>query len=100
MNINVEQTDLDKMYQKAEEGFKDCIAGDDREDLQSEIDVPLDEIVTKTEEVKIRFWKNENRHFILDIKLILLSPNGEKIGHYRLLEDETGECVDDYLVFD
>lgn len=94
-NIN-----LDVMYLKAKISFNECIANDDNKFLNQQIDIHISEIITKNEWIRIQFFGSDKNHYILEARLLLLSPGDKQIGYYCYCEDENGEYVDEYLVFE
>lgn len=100
MNTRLDQINLDVQYSKAKAAFEQCITNPDNEYLNEEIDIPISEIITKNESVKIQFSGSNKNHYIVETLLLLLTPNDEKIGYYCYHENENEEAVDDYLVFE
>lgn len=100
MKIELDQKDFANLYAKAEAGFKECIENNENDFLEDEIDIPEEEIETKENYIQIQFFGRDNEHFIVEANLSLYSPDGEEIGWYCLHEDENGEAVDDYLVYE
>ena len=100
MNTRLDQMNLDVQYSKAKTTFEECIADPDSDFLNEEIDIPISEIITKNESVKIQFFGSDKKHYIVETLLLLFTPNDEKIGYYCLHEDENEEVVDTYLVFE
>jgi len=100
MRSELELPDFDRLYRSAKESFRACISGKDRAMLQSEISTPLDEIVTKKDFVRITFTGKHPSTYLLETKLTLQAPNGNDLGYYCLHQNENGDCVDDFLVFE
>ena len=100
MNTRLDQINLDVQFSKAKAAFEECINNPEDEYLSEEIDIPVSEIITKNESVKIQFSENDKNHYVVETLLLLFTPSDEKIGYYCLHEDEDEEVVDDYLVFE
>lgn len=98
--LPIEQINLDAQYSKAKASFEGCITNPENEYLNEEIEIPFSEIVTKEESVRITFSGSDKGRYIVETLLLLFTPNNEKIGYYRLHEDESEKVVDDYLVFE
>jgi hypothetical protein len=98
--LSIDQINLDVQYSKAKAGFEGCITNPENEYLNEEIGIPVSEIVTKKESVRITFSGSEKSHYIVETLLLLFASSDEKIGYYCLHEDENEEVVDDYLVFE
>ena len=50
--------------------------------------------------VSVKFLKYEIDTFVIEVKLQLISPDKRLIGKYFYYENETGDPVDDSLIFD
>ena len=55
---------------------------------------------TKNEWIKIQFFGSDKNHYVVEANLLLLSPDDSQIGYYCYHEDENGEYLDEYLVFE
>src|SRR5688572_23069643 len=100
MKRRLDQMNFDVMYSKAKAAFEKCITTDGNRFLNEEIDIPVSEIITKNELIRIKFFGNNKNHYIVEARLLLFSQSDEKIGYYCYHEDENEEVVDDYLVFE
>ena len=92
--------DFNRLYANALDSYKACVQPDDNEDLQTQVQIPLGDIVPAPEWIKIQFFGTDTDHYITETRLKLLSQSDEEIGWYSILEDENGNCMDDYLVFE
>ena len=99
MRKRLDQINLDIQYSKAKAGFEYCIINEGNE-LNEEIDIPVSEIITRNESVKITFSGKDKNHYLVETLLLLFTPSNEKIGYYCYHENESEEVVDDYLVFE
>lgn len=100
MKTRLDQINLDVQYSKAKTAFEEFITNPDNAYLNEEIDIPVSEIITKNESVKIQFSGSDKNHYIVETRLLLFTSNDEKIGYYCYHENENEEVVDDYLVFE
>ena len=92
--------DLAALYSKAKAAFKKSIENKENGILQSETDVPLDGLQTTEEWIRIQFSGLEKSNFEIEVRLDLTSPDGVRLGYYCYHENESGEHIDDYLVFE
>lgn len=99
MNEIVEKIDFETMYLKARDGFENCIVKNE-EEVDEEIGLRLKDIHTKENWIRIQFFGSDQSHYIVETNILLFHPSGEKLGYYCLHEDENGDVVDDYLVFE
>ena len=100
MKTRLDQVNLDVMYSKAKNAFEKCVTTNSNKFLNGEIDTPVSEIITRNKWIKIQFFGSDKNHYIVEARLLLFSKGNEKIGYYCYDEDENGEVVDDYLVFE
>jgi hypothetical protein len=100
MNTTLDRLSLDVQYSKAKAAFEECITNPDNEYLNEQIGISVSEILTKDESVKVQFSGKDKKHYLVETLLLLFTPSNEKIGYYCYHEDENGEIVDDYLVFE
>ncbi len=98
MTIEVREQDLVSLYHKAKKKYKECINYQENEFLKDEVNTPLEHVVLKEKDIKIVFSQNITSGHLLEVTLILYEGNKE-IGTYMYMENETGNEVDDRLVF-
>jgi len=68
--------------------------------LKDEINIPINDIILMEDFVSVKFLKYEIDTFVIEVKLQLISPDKRLIGKYFYYENETGDPVDDSLIFD
>jgi len=90
--------DFTALFTKARSSFERCIRANS--DLVSEINMPLDSLIPEDEWIKFQFLNVEDKHFDVEARLALFAPNGDRIDYYCYHESDTGEFVDEFLVFD
>jgi hypothetical protein len=91
---------LEDLYARASIAFVSCIEDADSEFLNTEVSIPLSDIITKKGSIKVQFIGSDIRRYVTEAKLTLHTPSGEELGYYCLQEDENGNFVDEYLVFE
>ncbi len=100
----LEKLDFEVLYSKAKIYFDECInncsAENNNELIDEEIGISLKDIVAKENYVRIQFFERNKTHYILEANLSLHYPNGDEFGYYCYHQDENGEVVDDFLVFE
>lgn len=96
--IEVTEQDLVLLYQRAKQGYQKCIFDAENEFLRDEVDYPLESILLMNEDIKIVFHKNVALQYSVEICFLLLAEENE-IGKYTFVEDESGNVIDDFLVF-
>lgn len=92
------ESDFSLLYNKAKEGFDECIRNKDNEFLKDELSIPLDDIVVAEKDIKIVFSKRAFEECIVEVCLVLFEGSKE-IGKYTYITNDKKEMVDDSLVF-
>ena len=98
MIIEINRSYFDSLYNRARQGFYECIRLKENEFLREEIPGPLESIILKGTNIKIVFSQDIIDAYVLKICLTLFAANRE-VGKYTYYENEGGSPVDDSLVF-
>ncbi len=98
MTIEVNEQDLALLYHKAEQKYKASIRDKENEFLKEEIDIPLESIQAIAKDIKFTFTQESAHEYLVEVTLILHAGDKE-IGKYISIETETGEMIDDFLIF-
>lgn len=98
-DMRMEDLDLDVQYQKARISLS--------EDLEAEHDLFMDEVGIPAvsvkcvdEWVRVKFDGRSKATYVIETNLGLYSPDNTRFGYYCLHEDQDGNIVDDFLVFE
>jgi hypothetical protein len=97
--MRLDEIEFEELYSKARNAFYEC-ASDQVREIQLETGVSFESIKTVSESVRVTYWGNNKNIFTIETKLNLFSSDGRPLGWYCLHEDENGDIVDDFLVFD
>jgi len=89
---------LDDLYAKAKIAFDECIANQKAE-LSGELGVSISLIRTRNDWVSVKFCGSDERSYTVETRLLLYLHDDDPIGWYCYHENESGEVVDDFLVF-
>ena len=96
----IQADSLKNLYLKAKLAFNKCMLNPDNGYLKDEINTPINDIILMEDFVCVKFLKYEIDTFVIKVKLQLISPDNRLIGKYFYYENETGDPVDDSLIFD
>lgn len=97
--MKLDKIKFDELYVKARVAYSECAAADP-DVFINELGAPFESISTKDASVGVTFDGTDPDHYLLETKLELVSDGGVSIGWYCLHEEESGEVVDDFLVFE
>ncbi len=100
MSRKLDQIDLDALYLLAKTGFDECISNEGNAYICEEIKLPVNQVATKNDWVRIQFDGIDAENYLIEVRLLLFSPSNKEIGYYCYHENQNGEVVDDYLVFE
>jgi hypothetical protein len=97
--VRIEDLDLDEQYRKARNGMSQYMKNS-HELFLEELGVQPSEVNGVDEWVRVIFNARDKADYLIETKLGLYSPNGERLGYYCLQEDQDGVVIDDFLVFE
>lgn len=94
------KNDLLTNYAKARMALQRCLMRDENQFLDAELTFPIDRIVVENDCVIMQFFGTDSDSFIIETRLKVVSPEGNQFGYYAYQEDENGNFLDDFLVFE
>jgi hypothetical protein len=98
--MEIEAKFLQGLYLKARLSFNKCILNPGNSYLKDEVNGKLDEIIISEDFVRVQFFSNNPKKFLIEVKLQLITQDNLVIGRYFYYEDENKVPVDDSLIFD
>ncbi len=99
MKFNLSKEELNKLYNRAKEGYYKCIYDKDNDYLSEELPGLYTSIVLKHSNVKIVFHSEEIREYTIEVEITLWNSSSELVGEYLHIEDDKGNILEDNLVF-
>ena len=69
-------------------------------ELSGELGAPLDSIRTQHDWISVKFSGNDESSYEIETRLLLFLTGDKPIGWYCCHENENGEHLDDFLVFE
>jgi len=97
--IILSKKDIERIYMKTKSAFANWFNNDENKFLESEINLSLDSILFKEVSINISYFSDSIYDYLIESKVILLSPKLIEIGTYTYIEDGNGIPIDDILVF-
>ncbi|NSL88331.1 hypothetical protein ECE50_015945 [Chitinophaga sp. Mgbs1] len=97
MSIEITETELISLYNKAKENFSACIHAEENEFLKEEAGGSLASVTVKESDINIVLSPGIPEKYTLEICLILYSSD-KIIGKYIFYEDDKGNSIDDSLI--
>lgn len=91
--------ELQTYYELANEAFRKCVLDQNNSFLKTEINEPLESIVTKEEFVIVKYTGVQNDP-VIEICIALFGASKAKIGSYSYFVDSDNQPIDDSLIFD
>lgn len=89
---------IEKICNKAVENYNQCVFSKENDFLELEIPCSLNDLKINKEIIKLIYEIDEFK--ITNIEIILLLFYEENvIGEYKYIEDDSGNIIDDYLIF-
>jgi hypothetical protein len=91
--------EMKRLLEAARGSFQYCISlEENRLQASDELGFPPEAISVKIDFIKIQF-NGPNDERLIEVRLKLNSPAGNNVGYYAYQENESGEFVDEFLVF-
>lgn len=97
--MRIDDISLEDQYAKARNSLAQIVEESDDVFLE-ELGIPGRSVRSVDEWVRVKFKGNSKDSYILESNLGLYSTGNRRIGYYCLPEDERGNFVDDFLVFE